>query len=88
MLVDVDPEMIEERQHEFLDASRSEPIAISKTGRPYAVLISWQEYERLAALEDTLWVEWAREAEKEGYIGTKRAMKYIASRMKKGLLHK
>jgi prevent-host-death family protein len=35
----------------FLDRSRFDPVAIQRAGRPVAVLLSWQEYERLTALE-------------------------------------
>lgn len=51
----------------FLDRSRSEPVAIQRTGRPVAVLLSWEEYERLMALEDAYWGQQAAAAEEEGY---------------------
>jgi antitoxin Phd len=64
----------------FLDRSRSEPVAIQRTGRPVAVLLSWEEYERLMALEDAYWGQQAA-AEEEGYVGPEAAMAFIRAKM-------
>jgi antitoxin Phd len=65
----------------FLDRSRSEPVAIQRTGRPVAVLLSWEEYERLMALEDAYWGQQAAAAEEEGYVGPEAAMAFICAKM-------
>ena len=36
----------------YLETSISEPVMVEKTGRPVAVILSINDYERLAALED------------------------------------
>ena len=46
-----------------------QPITVEKTGRPVAIIMSVDEYERLQHLEDHYWGERAREAEKTGFIG-------------------
>ena len=61
-----------EAKNEFgrlLDTARREPVTIEKKGRPVAVLLSIEDYERLAALEDAWWGARAEEAEREGFIG-------------------
>ncbi|MGH7813666.1 MAG: type II toxin-antitoxin system Phd/YefM family antitoxin [Candidatus Binataceae bacterium] len=68
---------VKNRFGEFLDHARTEPVKVRKTGRPVAVLLSWDEYERLAALDDAWWAERAREAEKKGYLGPAAAVKAI-----------
>lgn len=51
---------------EFLDMARDEPVQVRRTGRPVAVLISWEEYEHLQALEDAYWIAKAKAAEASG----------------------
>ncbi len=61
-----------EAKNEFgrlLDTARREPVTIEKKGRPVAVLLSIEDYERLAALEDAWWGARAEAAEREGFIG-------------------
>ncbi len=65
----------------FLDRTRSEPVAIQRTGRPVAVLLSWEEYERLTTLEDAYWGQQAAAAEEEGYVGPEAAMALLRARM-------
>ncbi len=54
----------------LLDAARRQPVTIQKNGRPVAVMLSSEEYERLEALENAYWLARAKEAEAEGYLGT------------------
>jgi antitoxin Phd len=63
-----------EARNEFsalLDSVRSDPVQIQKNGKPVAVVISVEDYERLSALEDAWWAEKAKRAEKKGYLGVK-----------------
>lgn len=62
---------------EYLEMVRSEPVAIEKTGRAVAVLLSRAEYDRLTALENSYWLERAKEAEATGYIGSKKSMELL-----------
>ncbi len=50
----------------LLDAARHEPVTIERNGRPVAVLLSVEEYERLGALEDASWAARAAAAEDAG----------------------
>jgi prevent-host-death family protein len=68
---------VKNRFGEFMDKAQKEPITVEKTGRRYAVLISYEEYERLTALEDSIWGERAREAEKSGFISREEADKLM-----------
>ena len=45
-----------------------EPVVINKYGKPAAVLISHEEYERLEALEDLYWVMKAEKARSRGFL--------------------
>ncbi len=73
---------VKNRFGEYLEQARSEPIEVRKTGRPVAVLIAWDEYERLRALDDAWWAEQARRAEHKGYAGAAAVMKLISGRMR------
>jgi prevent-host-death family protein len=62
---------------QYLEKVHSEPVQIQKKDRPVAVLISYEEYERFLALENSYWLAEAKKAEKSGYIGVKRSMKLL-----------
>ncbi len=68
---------VKSRFGEFLDISRTEPVTVTKTSRPVAVLLSIEEFERLSSLEDAYWSMKAIEAHQEGYVGSDKAMKLV-----------
>ena len=68
---------VKNRFGEFMDKAQKEPVTVEKTGRRYAVLIGYDEYERLRALEDAIWGERAREAEKSGFISLEEAQNLV-----------
>lgn len=49
-----------------LEAVAREPILISRLRRPYAVLLSYGEFQRLQAFEDRYWGEMAKKAVADG----------------------
>jgi len=53
----------------LLDTARSEPVLIAKHGRPVAVLVAFEEYERLDEVERSYWAGKAVAADDEGYLG-------------------
>ncbi|MDO8954082.1 MAG: type II toxin-antitoxin system prevent-host-death family antitoxin [Gammaproteobacteria bacterium] len=57
--------------------SMLEPILIEKSGRNVAVLISYDEYQRMSSLEDQYWISKAAEAKNEGLIGVKASEKLL-----------
>ncbi len=64
----------------YLDAARTHPVVVKKAGRESFVLISVDEFERLTKTEDEYWSQKALEAEKEGYVGTDAAMKFLTGK--------
>lgn len=74
---------IKNRFGEYLQFAIREPVLIEKTGKPVAVLLSIDDYERLSALEDAYWIMKAQKAEAEGYLGVAATRKFIASKLKK-----
>ena len=68
---------VKNRFGEYLEKARHQPVTVEKTGRKYAVIVSYEEYERLQAIEDQQWGMAAAEAEKSGFIGTEEAMKLL-----------
>ncbi len=63
----------------YLEIATAEPVCIEKTEKPFAVLLSYQEYERLKTMENAYWAEKASKAEAEGYVGESESLKYINS---------
>lgn len=63
----------------LLDTALRTPVTIQKNGRSVAIMLSFEEYERLEALDDAYWGARAKKAMKEGFIGTRATKKYIES---------
>jgi len=53
---------------ELLETAKTEPVAIGKKGHPVAVLLSFEEYQRLTELEDRYWGEKALKALESGVV--------------------
>jgi prevent-host-death family protein len=77
MLMIVTATEFKNRLGQYLDAARTNPIVVEKTGRKTAVLISIEEFERLTKTEDEFWAQKALASEKEGYVGTKASMDFL-----------
>lgn len=54
---------------EVLETAQKEPVMIEKAGKKYAVVLSFEEYQRLASLENSYWIAKAEKGKKEGFIG-------------------
>ncbi len=68
---------------EVMRAVAREPVRITRQGRDYAVMLSVEEYERLAAIEDAWWAERARQAEAGGgYLGEDASMAFLRERLR------
>jgi antitoxin Phd len=65
----------------LLDQSRTEPVLVVKHGRPAAVVLSYEEYERVEALERAYWAAEARAAESDGYLGAAESEALINGRL-------
>jgi len=76
-MISVNATELKNRMGRYLQQAVSEPVIIEKTHRPFAVILSYDEYERLRSLEDSYWIEKAKQAEKEGFVGVEESMKFI-----------
>ena len=63
--------------------AQTQPLVINKSGKPSAVLMSYNEFMRLQELEDHLWALCAQEAAKEGYLGQEETTAFLKSRLEK-----
>lgn len=61
----------------LLSDAKLEPIAIQKSGRNYAILMSYEEYERMVAIEDEYWALKAESAKKEGFVGVEESERFL-----------
>ncbi len=62
----------------LLDDARSAPVTIHKHGRAVAVVLSYEEYERLESMEDAFWAARAVAAEREGYLSASESEALLA----------
>ena len=63
---------------ECLDGVSEAPLNITKTRRPFAVVMSHKEFLRLQAIEDAYWGKRAEEGEASGYLGVERSRALLA----------
>ncbi len=64
---------------QMLEKSQQEPVLIEKSGRNYAVILSFEDYERLSKLEDSYWSKMAAKAMAEGFLGTDESARLLES---------
>lgn len=64
---------------DLLDSSKSEPVKIKKNNKDVAVVISFDEYNRLINLEDNYLAMKANEAQKNGYLGKSKTKDLLKS---------
>lgn len=57
------------------------PVVIEKSGRPAAVIISYEEYQRLSEMEDAMWLERAQAAAAGGYLSSKDSDDFMRKRL-------
>ncbi len=76
-------ETVSQVEHNFkavLDEIKTHPVGVTESeesDEKVAVIISFDEYERMQAMEDYYWAEKAERAHKKGYIGKKASQQLI-----------
>ncbi|MEW6365032.1 MAG: type II toxin-antitoxin system Phd/YefM family antitoxin [Acidobacteriota bacterium] len=69
---------LKNRLGRYLDEALSEPVLVERSGRPSHVVLRYEDYERMARIEDAYWAAKAAEAEKSGkFLGPEKTMKRI-----------
>jgi prevent-host-death family protein len=74
---------LKNRLGEYLDAIRTEPVIITKSGREVAALVSIDLYRHLLAMEDFIWGWNAEIAAAEGSLGVEETACVMAKMMAK-----
>ncbi len=70
-----------EAKNEFghmLDTARREPVTIEKNGRPVAVVVPIEDYERLSAIEDAWWAQRAKKWATGGFLSKAKSRALLA----------
>ena len=65
----------------LMEKAMTEPVAIEKKGRPVAVLLSYDEYQRLIEIEDRYWGERAKAALKTGFLTDKETSRWLKEKL-------
>ena len=68
---------------EYMQKVYQEPVVVEKSGKPSAVLITYEAYKRYSELEDYYWGIKAEEAAKEGFLGPDESEKRLNEYAKK-----
>ena len=64
---------------QILEKSQQEPVLIEKSGRNYAVVLSFEDYQRLSELENRYWAKKAHKALEEGFMGEQESAHLLES---------
>ena len=64
---------------ELMSKAVKEPIVINKHGRPSAVLMSHEEYEKFLLFEDLYWLLRAKEASSNGFLSKEESTSFLSS---------
>lgn len=59
----------------------SKPVLIEKFGRPAVVMISYEEFQRLSEIEESMWLQRAHEAAAGGYLGAGESDDFMKKRL-------
>jgi prevent-host-death family protein len=65
---------LNKRPGTYLEKAIKDPVIVEKSGRPMAVIISYERYEQL---EDAYWGELASKADKEKSLSAKESMEFL-----------
>lgn len=67
---------------QYMESVTREPVAITRNGRKYAVLLAWEDFERFRALEDAWWGEQALKAESQAeYLSNEESLAYLKGKL-------
>lgn len=66
---------------EVVEGLKTEPVLVEKSGRPVAVILSYEAYERLQALEDAWWGEQAHQAVMEGLLSANATASWLQEKL-------
>jgi prevent-host-death family protein len=67
---------LNKRPGTYMTEALKEPVIVEKTGRPFAVIIPYDQYMKL---EDAYWGELACKADEERSLGVKKSMDFLLS---------
>lgn len=66
---------------EVMEGLKTEPVLVEKSGRPVAVILSYETYERLQELEDAWWGEQANKAMAEGLLSAEATASWLKEKL-------
>lgn len=73
-----------ELRHKFgevIEGLKVEPVLVEKSGRPVAVLLSYEEFQRLQDLEDAWLGEQARKAAAQGFLSAEETEAWLKEKL-------
>lgn len=59
----------------------TKPVVIEKSGRPAVVMISYEEFQRLSEIEESMWLQRAQEAAAGGYLTAEESDDFMKKRL-------
>ena len=83
-MVTVTSKEAKERFGVLVDTARREPVTITKHNRPTVVVVSSERYAELEALEESVLIAAARQAEKGGFLTADETADFLREQMNAG----
>jgi prevent-host-death family protein len=66
---------------QIIDAARIAPVVINKSGKPSVVLISFERFEQLQAMEDAYWIAQAEAGIASGFLGPEKTANVLKEKL-------
>lgn len=66
------------------DAAK-QPVVIEKSGRPAVVMISYEEFQRLNELDESMWLQRAQESAANGYLSADKSDEFMKKRLERAI---
>ena len=66
---------------QIIDAARIAPVVINKSGKPSVVMISFERFEELQAMEDAYWIAQATAGIASGFLGAEKTAEVLKEKL-------
>jgi prevent-host-death family protein len=66
---------------QIIDAARTAPVVINKSGKPSVVMISFERFEELQAMEDAYWIAQAEASLASGFFGAEKTAEALKEKL-------
>jgi prevent-host-death family protein len=72
---------VKQKFGKYIDDARLAPVVINKNGKPCIVMISFERFEELQAMEDAYWLAQAEAGITSGFLGAEKTAEVLKEKL-------